>query len=175
PHSTLFPYTTLFRSIRREGVRAAPGASTQAHHHPARQHCQTYAGALRPKQAGGVQRPCLSLPSGLRDLPEAGQALRRLVSARDGGVPAARGAYAFDPARREMRAGAASAARRQSYSARPVIAPSSIAYSGFSRASSSANEASPPDALTGMRVARASSAVAGRFKPFRTPSRSISV
>ena len=71
-------------------------------------------GALRPKQAGGVQRPCLSLPSGLRDLPEAGQALRRLVSARDGGVPAACGAYAFDPARLEMRASAAFASRRPS-------------------------------------------------------------
>ncbi len=36
-------------------------------------------------------------------------------------------------------------------------------------------EARPPEAMTGILVARASSAVAGRLRPFRMPSRSMSV
>jgi hypothetical protein len=56
-----------------------------------------------------------------------------------------------------------------------MIAPSSIRYSGRSSCLTSAIDASPPEAMTGIVVARASSAVAGRLRPFSTPSRSMSV
>src|SRR2546422_7533423 len=49
PRSTLFPYTTLFRSLR---VHEAGGADDLFHHHAARE-----AQLLLPRRGGGTDHP----------------------------------------------------------------------------------------------------------------------
>ena len=59
--------------------------------------------------------------------------------------------------------------------ARPEMAPSRTAQSGWVRRSISAMEARPPEAMTGIETARASPRVIGKLRPLRMPSRAMSV
>lgn len=64
---------------------------------------------------------------------------------------------------------------RPSYSARPVITPAMPAASSASNACRSPSPATPPEAITGSPLVRASAAVAATFTPSSVPSRSTSV
>ena len=64
---------------------------------------------------------------------------------------------------------------RPSYSARPTTTPSILGSFAASRASMSAMEPTPPDAITAMDRPRARAAVAATLTPLSSPSPSISV
>ena len=76
------------------------------------------------------------------------------------------------PATRES---AAVGSIRPSYSARPMITPSIPSEATAASEARSFSEATPPEAITGSRTARAMASVASRFTPPSMPSRSMSV
>src|SRR5690606_30457698 len=90
------------------------------------------------------------------------------------GEPPARRGAAHAAAPRSS-ASASRGSMRPSYSARPVMAPSSTRASGWARRRMSSMPLNPPEAMTGMETARASARVASQLMPASTPSRSMSV
>src|SRR5690606_8692137 len=121
-----------------------------------------------------VKRKLIGKPpgdNGVRALTEAAVIMAAIVGREDN-------AYVHEascPTWPRSMARASAGSMRPSYSARPEMAPASFRASGCVMRRMSSREARPPEAMTGIVTAFASSMVEGQLMPVSTPSRSMSV